>query len=123
MGKNLHYTIIPFIEKALNSHNIVESLQMIEDDDFYIYLIKRKRGLSDLFVMLSDDYNFNDYSLITRHNILKNGGFILLARPEATYDGNNNLENKLGIGKIGKLLGALNQNDFWNYQPPKKDKK
>lgn len=123
MGKNLHYTILPFIEKAISNHKAVQMIEKIEDDDFYIYLIYRKFGLKCLYVVLSDDYSFNDYSLITRHKILNNGGFILIARPEAYYDDQSEPEFHLGIGKIGKLLGALNKDDYWNYEPPKKEEK
>jgi len=30
---------------------------------------------------------------------------------------------KLGVGKIGKFLGALNREDYWNYTIPQKSKK
>lgn len=63
MGKNLHYSIRPFIEKALNNHNAVEKLEKIEIDDFYAYKILRRRDLSSLIVVLSDDYYFNSESI------------------------------------------------------------
>jgi hypothetical protein len=122
MGKNLHYSILPFLEKSLNSHSLVQSIQRVDDDDFYIYFIQRNGGLRSLYVVLSDDYSFNDYSLITRHRILNNGGFILVARPEAYCRSRSEPEFQLGIGKIGKLLGALNRDDYWNYEPPTKEK-
>jgi len=123
MGKDLHYTIRPFIEQALNSHFAVEKIEAIEVEDFYAYRITRRRGMSSLIVVLSDDYYFGSASLQSKPNILKDGGFFLIARPEASgFQGNEPLE-KLGVGKIGKLLGALNREDFWNYEPPKKDKK
>lgn len=121
MGKNLHYSIRPFIEQALNSHFFVEKFELVDNDEYYIYRVKRKHGMSDVIVVLSDDYYFSTASLQSKPKILKNGGFFLIARPEAKgFEGNKPLE-KLGVGKIGKLLGALNKEDFWNYEPPKKN--
>lgn len=121
MGKNSHYSIRPFIEKALNNHNAVEKLEKIEIDDFYAYKITRRRGLSSLIVVLSDDYYFNSESIQKKPAILKDGGFFLKARPEGGGIEESIPEEKLGLGKIGKLLGAINKEDFWNYEPPVKD--
>jgi hypothetical protein len=121
MGKNLHYSIIPFIERALMNHFAVGWFELIDNEEYYIYKVYRKRGMSEVIVVLSDDYYFASASLQNKPAILKDGGFFLIARPEASgFEGNEPLE-KLGIGKLGKLLGALNREDFWNYEPPKKD--
>ena len=121
MGKDLHYSIRPFIERALNSHFAVERFELIDNDEYFIYKVYRRNEMSEIIVVLSDDYYFGSASLQNKPAILKDGGFFLIARPEASgFEGNEPLE-KLGIGKIGKLLGALNKEDFWNYEPPKKD--
>ena len=122
MGKNLHYSIRPYIEDALNSHNAVECIESIELDDFYAYEVKR-RNMSSLIVVLSDDYYFGSSSLYNKPDILKNGGFFLIARPEASGIEKNIPQEKLSIGKLGKLLGALNREDYWNYFPPSDKKK
>lgn len=121
MGKDLHYSIRPFIERALNNHSAVESIEPIALDDFYAYKVNRRRGMTSLVVVLSDDYHFGSASLQNKPTILKDGGFFLIAKPEASGFEGNEPNEKLGIGKIGKLLGALNREDFWNYEPPKKD--
>jgi len=118
MGKNLHYSIRPFIEKALNSHFAVERIEEILLDDFYAYRVFRRRGMSNVIVVLSDDYYFSSASIHNKDNVLKDGGFILIARPEANGNEESEPQEKLGIGKIGKLLGALNHEEFWNYEPP-----
>lgn len=122
MGKNLHYSIRPYIEDALNSHNAVKCIESIELDDFYAYEIKR-RNMSSLILVLSDDYYFGSSSLYNKPDILKDGGFFLIARPEASGIEKNIPQEKLGIGKLGKLLGALNREDYWNYFPPSDKKK
>ena len=118
MGKDLHPSILPFIERALTFHGKVKSFELVKDPEFFIYHILRKNGLRNLYVVLSDDYYFGDYGKMTMHPILKKGGFILIARPEATNHNENDSDLKLGVGKIGKLLGALNKDDYWNYEPP-----
>lgn len=123
MGKDLHYSIRPFIEQALKNHSAVESIEPIALDDFYAYKVNRRRGMTGVIVVLSDDYHFGSASLQSKPTILKDGGFFLVAKPEASGFEGNEPNEKLGIGKIGKLLGALNKEDFWNYEPPKKDEK
>lgn len=119
MGKDLHYTIRPFIEKALSSHHAVTRFERIDNDEYYIYKVYRRNSMSDVIVVLSDDYYFSSASLQNKPEILKNGGFFLIARPEARGEEENQPLEKLGMGKIGKLLGALNRKDFWNYEPPR----
>lgn len=120
MGKDLHYSILPFIKNALIGHDKVLDVISIPDPDFFIFQIIRAGKLSSLYVVLSDDYHFGDYNKMIKHSILKDGGFILLARPEANNFDANEPNNKIGIGKIGKLLGAIHRDDFWNYTPPPK---
>lgn len=120
MGKDLHYSIRPFIENALNNHHIVTTIKQIQIEDYYAYEIERK-GMSNIIVVLSDDYFLGENSIQKKPEILKNGGFFLKARPEGGGIEESIPELRLGIGRIGKLLGALNHEDFWNYELPKKN--
>jgi hypothetical protein len=122
MGKDLHYSIRPFIEKALNGHQAVRGIERIDTSDFFAYKVERNFEMSDLVVVLSDDYHFGDVALQNKPVLLKEGGFYLIAKPEANSCEINIVEEKFGVGKIGKLLGALNKEEFWKYTPPKKDK-
>lgn len=122
MGKDLHYSIRPFIENALKGHNKVHSIQPTDLDDFYAYKIIRTNGLSDMIVVLSDDYYFSPSSLYSKPEILKKGGFFLIAKPEANNYFASFPDERLIIGKLGVLLGAINQEEFWNYTAPQKDK-
>ena len=122
MGKDLHYTIRPFIERVLLGHQNVQSFELLENPQYFIYKICRKQGMSDLKVILADDYHFGEVSKLKIMPLLKGGGYILLAKPEANGIVSNDTENKVGIGKIGKLLGALNVEEYWNYIPPQKGK-
>lgn len=122
MGKDLHYSIRPFIERALTNHSAVKEIKDITTDEFYAYKIKRNFGLSDVIVVLSDAYYYGDSVAEDRIEVFKDGGFYLIARPEAKGFESNILEEKIAIGQIGKLLGALNKDDFWTYKRPKRIK-
>lgn len=123
MGKDLHYSIRPFIERALTNHQAVKAIEQIELDEYFGYRVKRNFGYRDVIVILSDAYNFNYYNYVNKPNILKDGGFLLVARPEATCFEMNDEPNKMSVGRLARLLGALNKDDFWNYDPPKKEEK
>lgn len=120
MGKDLHYSIRPFIERALTNHSAVKEIEDITTDEFYAYKVKRNFGLSDVIVVLSDAYYYGDSVAEDRVDIFKDGGFYLIARPEAKGFETNIPEEKIAIGQIGKLLGALNKEEFWTYERPKK---
>jgi hypothetical protein len=121
MGKDLHYSIRPFIERALINHFAVDKVISLDVDDFYAYKVTRKKGMSNVIVVLSDAYNFNEKDLLTKPKILKNGGFFLIAKPEGRGIETSIPKEKLGLGKLAKLMGALNRNDYWNYEPPTGD--
>jgi len=123
MGKDLHYTIRPFIERVLNNHNAIREIENIELEDFYAYCLKRNFGMSDVIVILNDDYTFNHYSYLTKPELLKQGGFFLVAKPEASCIERSEKEDKVVVCKIKWLLGAINREDFWTYEPPKKEDK
>jgi hypothetical protein len=123
MGKDLHYSIRPFIERALMNHSAVKSIESADSDEFYAYKIKRNFGYSDLIIVLSDDYNFNHYSYLNKPSLLNNGGFFLVAKPEGRCIERNELDDEISVGKIGRLMGALHKNDSWTYEPPKPEKK
>ena|SRR5690606_609520 len=123
MGKDLHYSIRPFIERALASHQAVNEIENIDTDDFYAYRLHRNFGMSDVIVVLSDAYYFGATTLASKPELLKDGGFFLIARPEASNFEVNREKEKLSVGKIGKLLGALNSEEFWTYTPPSEEEK
>ncbi|GAB3925153.1 hypothetical protein [Mucilaginibacter myungsuensis] len=118
MGKDLHYSIIPFVRRVVENHQAVVSMTLVNDEEFFVFQIERRFGYRSVTVIVSDSYSFGDYEQIIFHPKLSNGGFILIARPEATDYSDNSTHNEVSTGKIGKLLGALNQDDFWNYVQP-----
>ena len=59
MGKDLHYSIRPFIERALTDHGNGKGDERYKQlDGGFAYQIKRNFGFSDVIVVLSDAYYF-----------------------------------------------------------------
>lgn len=119
MGKDLHRTIRPFIEKCLRRHTKVQDIQAYETDDYYYYIVKRHNNLPNVIVALCDDYHVGSLTLYNIPEILNNGGFYLIAKPEATNYFKAIKERGLVIGKLKELLGALNKSNICSYAPPK----
>lgn len=116
MGKDLHYSIRPFIERAIRNHKLVLELKELKDDEYYAYLIKRKNRLRDVVLVLSDAYHVDFPS--PDNSLLKKGGFFLIARPEADDYYDSDPENMIITGKLAILLGSLNKDRFWEYEQP-----
>lgn len=123
MGRNLHYTIPKYLESSLTKHAKVISWSRIDDrqlDDHYIYDVKRSDGLSDIVIHLSDEYLYSIDDYFQKPNNIKEGSFILVARPEATYDDSIveiSIQDCVSIGKFGALMGALYIERHWEYVP------
>lgn len=123
MGRNLHYTIPRYLEKALDQHTKVESWSRIDNlktDNDYIYLVKRTDGLSDVVVHASDEYPYQLTDYFQKPYQIGAGSFILIARPEADYDYaivELASQDQISIGKFSALMGALHIGQHWNYVP------
>jgi hypothetical protein len=123
VGRNLHYTIPKYLESSLTGHAKVISWRRIDDrqlDDHYIYAVKRRDGLSDIIVHLSDEYQYSIDDYFQKPSSIKEGAFILIARPEATYHDSIveiSIQDRVSIGKFGALMGALYKERHWEYIP------
>jgi hypothetical protein len=117
MGKDLHYSILPFLERALSQHEMVSSFNKVETEEEIFYEIERI-GKKSLKIWVSDAYRFNlvDY-------YLKPEGidFIYVAKPEAWYDTDDVVQNALkdgiNIGLFGALMGVLYVDNIKDYIP------
>lgn len=123
MGRNLHYTIPQYLERALDKHAKVLSWERVDNgqtDDHYIYLISRSDGLSQMIVHLSDEYEYSLNDYFQKPDSIREGAFILVARPEAVYDDSIvevAQQDHVSIGKFGALMGALYKERHWDYVP------
>jgi len=112
----LHHTIVSFFEARMTKHSRVERFTRMLIADEYVYAIERTDGFGSVNVFLSDAYRFGRADYVGRPNQITRGDFILIARPEADFDVSlveRARKNGIGIGKIGKLMGALNYKSVW----------
>lgn len=128
MGRNLHYSIIHFFEKSLDDHAMVSSWERIdsqEEDQDYLYKIRRSKTPSALIVHLTDKYEYSLTDFFQKLEQLEEASFVYVARPEARYDHaivEHARNEKISIGKFGALMGALYIDDHWNYVPKERRK-
>lgn len=109
MSKDLHPSIIEYFQSRMTEHSRVDTFDDISTEEYFIYLISRKGGLSRVVVWLSDAYAFTRAEFLSRPKQPK-PDYILIARPEAT-DNKPVSENwdGIGVGNIAGLMGALNK--------------
>ncbi|CAE6906221.1 Putative Enolase [Ectopseudomonas oleovorans] len=123
MGRNLHYTILQYLESALDKHTKVLSWERVDNsqtDEHYIYLVRRLDGLSQIIVHLSDEYEYSLDDYFQKPDSIRERAFILVARPEAVYDDSIvevAQQDQVSIGKFGALMGALYTERHWDYVP------
>ena len=118
MGKDLHYLIIAFFRARMSEHSKVSGFSEIPDDNDILYRIERVGDLPDLTVHLSDAYRYTMHDYYCKPAILGHGDFILIARPESEFSEDIlaiAARDGIGIGQIGKFMGALNYKDTWLY--------
>ncbi|MFV8449788.1 hypothetical protein ACNO65_06850 [Vibrio campbellii] len=123
MGFDLHPSILPYWEKALNRHSNVSSWERLDDSNDYIYRIKRVRG-QDILVLASDCYEYSLSDFFTRNDLIGQGTMIYMAKPESQYDlevADIAKQEHVTIGMLGEILGALNLDVHWNWES--KDRK
>lgn len=116
MGKDLHYLVVKFFRERMDDHSKVRRYTEIQDAKDILYEIERVNELPSLVVHLSDAYRYTLQDYYSKPRSLGKGNFILIARPEAEYDVDIvsiAAKDKIGIGKIGTLLGALNRKNVW----------
>lgn len=120
MGKDLHYTILPYLENALSKHKKVSTFRKIETEEDIFYEIERF-GKSCLKIWISDAYRFN---LTDYYRKPEDIDFIYIAKPEANYNRNevvsNAYEDGINIGLFGALMGILYSDNIKEYIPPER---
>ncbi len=123
MGKNLHNSIRPFWEKALNGHTNVARWKLTQHSTEYIYSITPNKFTGEIIIHATDEYIYGLTHYINRPNILVTGSMIYLARPEAVYTDEvaecaNNED--ISIGVFGEIMGALHIQNHASWQIKKR---
>jgi hypothetical protein len=125
MGKDLYYTIPQFIEQRISEHSAIDSWIRLPYEEEFIYRISRIRYEDQVLVWLADQYLFTDMDYYNRPRQLRPGDYILIAKPEATSRVSIKLirQYRIGVGKLGIFMGALNRRNMWTYEPPDEKEK
>lgn len=117
MGKDLHPSINSFFLTRMNEHDAVSGIEIIQNDDDYIYELRRKRFGDTITVWLSDAYLFTDADFHNRPAGVTAGDYIIVGKPEGGIAVDYELirQYRVGVGKIGKFMGALNFQEPWRF--------
>lgn len=117
MGKDLHPSIRSFFLDRMNEHDAVSTVDMVPDDDDFIYELRRSRFGDTITVWLSDAYLFTDADFHNRPPAIAEGDYIIVGKPEGGLAADYELirQYKIGLGKIGKFMGALNFPEPWRF--------
>jgi hypothetical protein len=111
---------VTFFLERMESHNKVETCNRLNDEMEYLFEVTRKDGLPTLTVHLSDAYRYGSWEYLSHPRLIGKGDFILVAG-FASVDGavvEMARKDGIGVGKIGKLMGALNLERVWEYRSP-----
>jgi hypothetical protein len=119
MKKDLYYTIPEYFLARMDEHSSVLHVEDVSTEEHFLYRIRRKR-YGNLLVWLSDAYSFTDMDYVNRPDVLKEGDYIVIAKPEGGGGASEHLVEaaKIGVGKLADLMGALNSRAMWNYIAP-----
>ncbi len=123
MGKALRPEHLEFFANRMNEHDRVISWQVIPSDEEFLFQITRRVGSSNqsLVVHLTDSYRYGLAEFYARPRQLRRGAFVVIGMPHADASEEVIEEAKnsqIGIGHIGKFMGALNYRKVWEYITP-----
>ena len=120
MGKALRTEHISFFISRMNEHDRVICWEPITNQDEFLFRIRRtiNDSESDVIVHLTDAYRYGLAEFFARPKELRAGSYVVIGMPHADADPETIEEAKkhrIGIGHIGKFMGALNRKNMWQY--------
>ena len=123
MGRALRPEHITFFTARMNDHSRVRSCLPIPNQHEYLFRITRElRGYeSDVIVHLTDAYRYGLAEFYARPSELQDGSYVVIGMPHADAGAEvieSAREYRIGVGHIGKFMGALNYTNVWEYVPP-----
>ena len=120
LGKALRRLHITFFTSRMDEHDRVSDWVLIPDEHEYLFRITQRQTGSerDVIVHLTDAYSYSLAEFYARPKKLKAGSFVVIGMPHAnagTCVIEKAKEHRIGIGHIGKFMGALNSRNIWEY--------
>ena len=146
MGKALRQEHITYFTARMDEHDRVVNWEPIANEYDFLFRIRRTLdgSRSDVIAHLTDAYRYGLAEFFARPNPLGAGSFVVMGMPVhwmvhgATCglgagsfvvmgmphaDSDPEVveiakKHRIGIGHIGKLMGALNYKNIWEYMTP-----
>jgi hypothetical protein len=121
MGTNVHRSTLDFFQAKMLTHSRVRRCEQLRVPDDFVFVVERTDNLSTVRVHLADAYSYGLPDYAGRPKQIRKGDFILIARPEATFDESlieRARKDGIGIGKLAKFMGALNVSNMETYKSP-----
>lgn len=123
MGKALRPEHRDFFTARMDEHNLVSNWELIANQHEYLFRIRRTLSgcASDMIVHLTDAYRYGLAEFFARPTQLRAGSYVVIGMPHADAEPEVIDEAKqhlIGIGHIGKFMGALNYKNIWEYMTP-----
>ncbi len=123
MGRALRQEHIDFFTARMNEHDQVSNWEPIVSQDEYLFKVTRTllRSQSGVIVHLTDAYRYGLAEFYARPDQLRAGSYVVIGKPHADAAAEVIDPAKLahiGIGHIGKFMGALNYEKIWEYISP-----
>ena len=117
MGKDLHPSILKFFAERMEEHDAISAMSKVTDDDDHLYKLHRARFGDTMRVWLCDAYLFTDAEFFNRPSAIIEGDYIIVGKPEGGIAVDHDLirQYKIGVGKIGKFMGAVNFRKTWRF--------
>ena len=123
MGKALRPEHIAYFTTRMDEHSRVKNWEPIENEEEYLFRIRRTLSgrKSDVIVHLTDAYRYGRGEFIARPNQLGTGSYVVIGMPHASADPEVielAKDRRIGVGHIGRFMGALNYRKIWEYMTP-----
>ena len=123
MSKVLRPEHLNFFTARMEEHDRVVNWEPIPNKHEYLFRITRNLSgdITDVIVHLTDAYLYTNAEFIAHPRQLRSGSFVVLGMPHAGADPEvveMAREHRIGIGHIGKFMGALTYRNIWEYMTP-----
>ena len=120
MGKTLRREHIGFFTDRMDQHDRVISWTPVPNNEEYLFTVRRvvAGSIDDVTVHLTDAYRYGLAEFYARPSQLGVGSYIVIGMPHAMADDEvieKAKEHSIGIGHVGKFMGALNYEKIWEY--------
>ena len=123
MGKALRTEHLNFFTARMDGHSRVDSWELIADQYEYLFRIRRTLAgsTSDVTVHLTDAYRYGLAEFYARPKQIRAGSYVVIGMPHADAGPgviDELKQHRIGIGHVGKFMGALNYKNTWEYMTP-----